>query len=240
VSTLEHELRGLASAVEFPPEGDFATLVAERLRREPAPPALRLWSRRPRLVLAIAIAGAVLGAAFAVPQTRAELLDLIGIGGATIERTERDPTFDRATLRRLGVPVSPAAAQRAVGFELFVPAEEDVTVTLDRSLPAVTFSWNDRRLLLTEFRGETTPFVQKSAGPGTRIDQVIVRDQVGYWLTGDVHAVVFRDGSGRVLESRAAGNVLLWEEDGVTLRLEGARSKSDALAIAGTLRRGAV
>jgi hypothetical protein len=131
-------------------------------------------------------------------------------------------------------------AERVVRFELFVPAEEDVTLTLDRSLPAVTFSWNDRRLLLTEFRGEATPFVQKSAGPGTRIDQVIVRDQVGYWLTGDVHAVVFRDRYGRVLESRAAGSVLLWEEDGVTLRLEGARSKAEALELAGTLRRGAV
>jgi hypothetical protein len=146
--------------------------------------------------------------------------------------------FDRATGRRLGLPVSPAAAQRAVGFELFVPAEEDVTVTLDRT--AVTFSWNDRRLLLTQFRGEATPYVQKSAGPGTRIDQVIVRGAVGYWLTGDLHAVIFRDSSGRVLESRAAGNVLLWEEDGVTLRLEGARSRAEALELAGTLRRGAV
>lgn len=240
MSTLERDLRGLAAAIEFPPEGDFATLVVERLRREPGPRPLRVWQRRPRLVLVLALLAAAIGAAFAVPQTRAELLDLIGIGGATIERTERAPIFDRQTQRHLGTRVSAVAAERAVGFELFVPAEEDVTVTLDRSIPAVTFSWNGRRLLLTEFEGQATPFVQKSAGPGTRIDQVIVNGVVGYWLTGDLHGVVFRDRTGMVTDSRAAGNVLLWEQGNVTLRLEGARSKAEALEIAGTLRRGAV
>jgi hypothetical protein len=212
----------------------------ERLRRERVRRAGHGWSRRPRFVLALAFALAALGAAFAVPQSRAKLLDLIGIGGATVERTERAPAVDEETNRRLGVPVTVEAAGRALGFELFVPDEEDVTLTLDRTLPAATFSWDDRRLLLTQFRGEAIPFVQKSAGPGTRIDQVVVNGVLGYWLAGDRHVVVFRDRSGRVLETRAAGNVLLWEEDGVTLRLEGARSKGEALELAGTLRGGPV
>jgi hypothetical protein len=240
VSTLEHDLRALAPTIDFPAEGDFATLVAERLRREPAPLTARMRFGRPRLVLALAAGLAVVGAAFAVPQSRARLLDLIGVGGATIERTEAAPVFDQVTSRPLGRPASVAEAERLLGFELFIPAEEDVSVTLDRSLPAATFSWNDRRLLLTQFIGQATPYVQKSAGPGTEIEQLLDNDSIGYWLAGDAHRVVFQDASGRVLDSRAAGNVLLWEQDGVTLRLEGARSKAEALEIAGTLRGGPV
>ena len=240
MSAIERELRQLGPLLDFPDEGDFATLVVERLRREPPRRPLPLWSRRPRLVLALALALAALGAAFAVPQSRAKLLDLIGIGGATIERTETAPVIDEQTDRRLGIEVSVEAAERALGFELFVPDEEDVTLTLDRTLPAATFSWNGHRLLLTQFRGEATPFDQKSAGPGTRIDQVIVNGVLGYWLGGRRHVVVFRDRLGRVLETRAAGNVLLWEEGGITLRLEGARTKGEALELAGTFRRGPV
>lgn len=233
---VERALLELGREIEFPPTPHLAAAVAERLRVGPRP-ARRLGLLRRPLVVALAALALAVGAAFAIPPARSAILELFGLRGVTIERVERRPVFDPETGRRLGVPVSLDEARRLAAFTPLAPREDDVRVTLDRRIPAVSFSWNDRRLVLTQFRGEATPFVEKSAGPGTRIEFVPVGDSPGYWLTGERHRVVFRDARGRILESRAAGNVLLWERGGVTLRLEGARTKAEALAIAGTLRR---
>jgi hypothetical protein len=241
VSELDAALRDLGRHVEFPPTPALAAVVGQRLRAGPAAaarrPALR-WARRRSLVVVLAAALVAVAAAFAIPPARSAILDFFGVGGVTVERVERQPVFDTSTSRRLGVPVTLDTARRAVTFPLSVPREADIDVFLDRAAPggAVTIKWRERRLLLTEFRGETTPFVQKSAGPGTRIEATEVNGQTAYWLSGARHLVVFRDANGEILESRAAGNVLLWEEGFVTFRLEGARTQAEALTIARTLR----
>jgi hypothetical protein len=237
VPELGPALRDLGRHVEFPPTPELALVVGQRLQAE-RPPPRRFALRRRSLVIALAALALAVGAAFAIPPARSAILELLGLRGVTIERVEGQPVFDRETGRRLGLPVSLEDARRAASFTPLVPRGADVQVTLDRRIPgaAVSFSWNDRRLLLTEFRGEATPFVEKSAGSGTRIEFVAVGESPGFWLTGERHLVVFRDARGRILESRAAGNVLLWERGEVTLRLEGARTKAEALAIAGTLR----
>ena len=231
---LERTLRELARQVEFPPTPELAHVVGQRLRAEPR--RSRLALRRRPLAVALAVLALAVATAFAIPPARSAILELFGLSGVTIERVESTPVFDSVTNRRLGVRVGLDEARAAVPFRLRVPAEKEVRVTLDRRIPAVTFVWNDRRLLLTEFRGTVTPFIRKSAGPGTRIEVVDVNGAQGYWLAGERHFVVFQDARGRILESRAAGNVLLWELGGLTLRLEGARTKAEALQTAGTLR----
>jgi hypothetical protein len=64
-----------------------------------------------------------------------------------------------------------------------------------------------------------------------------VRGAPGLWLEG-AHAVVFRDAQGIVRdeELRLAGNVLLWERDGITYRLEGQIERDDAVRLAEALR----
>jgi len=64
-----------------------------------------------------------------------------------------------------------------------------------------------------------------------------VNGRRGVWVAGPAHAVVFRDELGRIVESpRLARNVLLWEDGGVTYRLEGGLTRERALAIAVTVR----
>lgn len=222
---IEAALRELE--VAFPPEPEVAARVAARLRRP-------RWRRRP-WTLALAAAVAALAVAFAVPPARSAILELLGLRGVTIERVPEQPVFDQQTGRRLGMPTTLAEAARRAPFELLVPSGYG-EVLYDPDIPAVTFAWNDRRLFLTEFRGETIPFIEKFTGPGTSVEPVRVNGGPGYWITGEVHSVVFRTEDGTVLESRAAGNVLLWEQGGITLRLEGARTKAEALRTAGTLR----
>lgn len=222
---LEAALRQVGAELEFPPEPQVAGRVAARL-------SARRRTRRPWLI-ALAAAVLAVAVAFAVPPARSALLRFFGIQGATIERVAERPVFTQQTNRKLGVPVTLEEARRRAPFPLLVP-DGAARVFYDADIPAVTFDLSGR--LLTEFRGASTPYVEKSAGPGTAIEQTSVHGWFGYWLEGERHRVVFRDARGRVLESRAAGNVLLWEQSGLTLRLEGARTKAEALRTAGTLR----
>ena len=94
-------------------------------------------------------------------------------------------------------------------------------------------------LLLTQFRGSVAPeFFGKLVGPDTRIEQVMVNGAPGYWIEGRPHTVFYRDATGVVSDERVrlAANVLLWEQDGLTLRLESALSKGEALRIAESVR----
>lgn len=235
-AVLERALRDLGGDVEFPREPDLVAAVGRRLRAEPAPRRRPSFAGRP-LALGLAVLAVAVAAALAVPQTRAAILDLLGIGGATIERVETLPPAEERGLDVPGRPVSLAEARRAAAFELREPEGYDA-VYLDRSFRGGLVSFVDRGdgLVLTQFRGEATPYIQKSAGPGTRIEQVRVDDgSIGYWLAGRRHAVVFADDAGNVRERRAAGNVLLWEQGSITYRLEGARTLAQALAVVESL-----
>src|SRR5437867_1441669 len=60
----------------------------------------------------------------------------------------------------------------------------------------------------------------------------------GFWLAGEPHQFFYRDPSGNFQADtlRLAGNTLLWEEGGITHRLEAQVSKDEALRIASSVR----
>lgn len=66
---------------------------------------------------------------------------------------------------------------------------------------------------------------------------VTVRGRFGIWIEDGPHVVTYLDSDGleRAETTRLAGNVLMWEEDGVTHRIESSLSLEDTLAIAETL-----
>jgi hypothetical protein len=170
---LEAALRQLGSELEFPSEpqvaGRVAARIAARRRRRP-------W------LLALAAAVVAIAVALAVPPARSALLRFFGLKGATIERIEERPVFQQHSNRKLGRPVTLAEARERAGFEILAP-ERAVRVFYDADIPAVTFDLSG--MLLTEFRGEGTPYVQKSAGPGTEIEFTSVNGGPGYWLEGE-------------------------------------------------------
>ena len=94
-------------------------------------------------------------------------------------------------------------------------------------------------LLLTQFQGSLEPtFFGKGLPPGARLEQVTMAGRPAYWIEGRPHFFFYRDQSGRQIDERfrLAANVLLWEQDGLTLRIEGAFSKEEALRIAASVR----
>jgi hypothetical protein len=74
----------------------------------------------------------------------------------------------------------------------------------------------------------------KGIPPGTRIDEVKVNGGPGYWIEGDPHTIFYLDsrGQGRTETTRLASNVLLWEQNQLTLRIESALPKDQVLRIA--------
>ena len=94
-------------------------------------------------------------------------------------------------------------------------------------------------MLLTELRGDLgAGQLEKVVGRQTRLESLTVNGGRALWLEGAQHAFFYRDARGEVRgdTARLAGNVLLWEQGSVTLRLESALSKADAVRIAESVR----
>jgi hypothetical protein len=188
---LEHELGRLA--VAFPPEPDLEARVLARLQRR---------SRRPWVVLALAGVAAV-GALFAIPQTRAAILDFFRIGGEEIRRVETQP---RAPVRPplLGREVTLDDARDAVDFTVLVP-DTEVEAYVDDSVRGgmVNLRWNGH--LLSQWRGDQLAFVGKQLGPGSRTVSLDVDGARGLWITGARHEIIYRDPSGEVIATSSSG-----------------------------------
>ena len=236
---LENRLRGLAADVGFPPTPALAEGVAARLE-----PRSRWRDRvaRRRLVLVVAVVLAAFAAVLAAsPGARSAFLELFGIEGATVYRVDRAPDVNRFGPLVPGEAVTLAEARRHVEFTLLLPRTDDgkpiERVFLDRSQPSVTVVYCCPTVLLTQFLGQALPYVQKIAGPDVHIEQLTVDGSPGVWIEG-AHGVLFSDQHGNVREDelRLARKALLWERDGITLRLEGDLTRDEALELAHQIR----
>lgn len=171
---------------------------------------LELSHRRRRWPLAVAVAFAALAAAFAVPQSRAAILDLFDFGGVTIERVDTLPAAqERPLASGLGYVVTQTEAKDALGTRPLLP-DVPVTLHLRGNVVSMVFTYRGETLLLSEFPGDAE-ILKKIVGPSTKIEQT----SRGLWIEG-AHLYLFPQAPPRL-----AGNVLLWLHDGLTLRLEG-------------------
>ncbi len=93
--------------------------------------------------------------------------------------------------------------------------------------------------LFVAFRGTVDAQIfGKVIGPGTTLEHVTVNGGPGFWLAGEPHQFFYRDPSGNFVPEtlRLAGNTLIWEQAGLTLRLEAPLDKATALRIASSVR----
>ena len=250
---LEMRLLALGSSLEYPSGSRVPRAVGERLRS--APPgrparstrARAAWttaagSLRRRRSLALLVAALLLLAALAAAAR-------LSIGAVTIREEPRPPrTLPTATETvGFGDPTTLARAEAELGASVLVPSVlgEPDAVYVDRvsaSSVRATLAWPPSAPLpridalpwggvLMEFRGEAALATKTLYGDarGT-VEPVTVRGEDGYWLTGPHELdVVTAGGDRRFL---VGGNVLLWRSGDLTLRLETALPKADALRIA--------
>jgi hypothetical protein len=240
--TLERELAALA-AETFPETPDLAPGVAARLGAERTP---RRAGRR-RLALAVALAAVALGAALAVPDARSTIFGWLGIGGVEVRFVDELPAVAPGAGLPLGQPTSLQAAAAQVRFRLLRPGDElgppDTVYVGHFAADEVTFLYGEPghvRMTVTEAGGALSlPFALKfvsGRGAGVRTLQVGGRDAL--WIEGVPHELLFLDRRGEAVSAalRLGRNALLWQRDGVFLRIEGALTLEQALRAARALR----
>lgn len=231
---LEQRLLALGTALDVPPAPDLVPAVLTGL------PARRRRPRRPTgRVLAVAFATLLLlaGAAMAVPTSRDAILRAIGLRGVSIERVPRLPPIPPGARLGLGRPISLARVRHVAGFAPLLPAGAS-SAYIGHDVPGGRVSFVIGRVLITELRGASQPIVFKTIDPNTTTQVTRVDGAQGLYLSGAPHQVLYAaaDGQIRTDRVRLAGNVLIWQQGGVIVRIEGTHTLAQALAIARSLR----
>ncbi|SCG73273.1 hypothetical protein [Micromonospora inositola] len=235
---LERELRDLSAWLEAPDAPD----VTARVHAQLAAPVPR--RRRWRYYVAAALVALLVAL---LPPGRAALADavagLLRFAGISIA-TSPAPAMPTGTPSPL--PSQRAAAlaeaQRRVRFPIRLPAklgppEQVLVADLDDTgtYRVATLLYRGGALRIDAFDGRLDPVFQKQAsGPGA--DWVQVNDDFAVWIGGP-HALTYVDriGAVRVETARLAASTLIWQEAGVSYRLEGDLTKMEAIEIANSL-----
>lgn len=246
---LELALADLAAAVRFPPTPALAAGIGARLERQPAfgwwP-----WPAPMRRSVVLAVAGLL---------TLAGVAGAIGLGIGAIQIRFADgtplPTPGGSVANRgFGEETTLAAAQADVAFTIRLPTDpalgspDGVFVADFPEGGMVTLAWGERPgfpaddagngLVVTQFNADIGPEAfEKMVTEGTRVEAVPVDGRPGWWVEGGTHAFFYRDASGRQVNAtlRLVTSALIWEEEGLALRVEGAPDLEAAVRVAESL-----
>lgn len=261
---LEAALTDLGERLAYPRPTRLGDAVRVRLR-EPRPDSWWDALRSPRYAFTPALATLavmLLAVAVAVPGARATATDVLHAWGIDIFRGApvATPAVSPSPRAGFGSVTTLEDARARADFTLRVPtdprlgAPDEVYRGLTDSTgqhQRITLVYTQRpgiplshepgvSALVVEFKGhpDETLIAGKGTSPDTRIESVTVNGVRGIWLEGAPHLFFYRDDMGNVWTEtlRLAGNTLLWEQDGVTFRLEAQVSRDDALRIATSFR----
>ncbi len=94
-------------------------------------------------------------------------------------------------------------------------------------------------ILVTEVKGSFEfGLLGKLLGPGSKAEQVTVNGAPGVWIEGAPHQFFYRAPGGEFVSDtlRLSGNVLVWDQGGLLLRIEADIPRDEALRIASSTR----
>ena len=212
--------------------GRHLAIGDDRVAADVRPSSRNLAQRSFRIAAAILVIGAAI---VIYAPARHAIARLFGIG--TVELRPVTTTLPLPTATTSGAaPGSGAAA----GFSPLRAPDPLTSETIDQSVGSGMVILRYDKFTLYEIQSaESTVFVLTKLVPqGTRQEYVKVRGVDAVWISGEPHQVAVAMGdAGVVMDTvRMVGNVLLWYEAGVTIRIEGADSLDEARAIAESLR----
>jgi hypothetical protein len=224
LSDLERDLALLAVLVDVPEERDLVPAVRARLGRHDVRRHVVPWRRAAGIAALVLVVG--LAATMAVPEARTAVLRFLGIEGATVIRVDELPPAAPAP-GEFGESVQLREAERVIGFRpLLVDGRSPDDVRIDRFSPyfvVLVYGEPGVRLRLIEMVGGV---IEKYVLAGQPVERVEVNGEPGIWVQGR-HVV-----SEPLGLPRLSGNVILWEQEGLTLRLEGRFTKEQAIDLA--------
>ena len=223
------------------------TAVMARIAEEPAgsrarPRASAAWLGacvgwlRGRRQAAVAVLVGLLLALLLAPPVRAAVADWLGLGGVLIRSSDSPAVSSAPPPPTVDGSLTVEGTARLVDFTPLVPqalgTPDAVEVSADRRV--LSMSWADGAsasegpVRLDAFDGRLSPVFAKTVfGVGSDGgDGGVLATWVGsapaLWFEEPHEVVVLgRDGNEHTQPPRLAGRTLVWERDGVTLRLEG-------------------
>jgi len=246
---IEQALLDLAHHIDWPETPDQAADLRRRLAAAAVRPIRRRWIPVTAVILFV-VASLLLFS----PTAREAVADLLGVAGIEV-RFDPDPVEVVGRQLNLGEAVTLEEAAEAVDFELSVPENlgpPDAVFLSDRPPSGrVSMVWEGTEALpaagasgiavvYSQFAlelADDSDFV-KSVTPDTSVRAVEVDRAIGLWIEGAPHVISYEDAAGKRVEeeTRLAGNVLMWESDGVTHRIETTLGLAPTLALAGSLQ----
>ncbi len=258
---VESLLRRTASNLSYPPTPDLASSVRVRLNEGSRTEAMtwrpfgklragsegRLYQgfwRRPAFAASGLLAALVivLGAAIAVPTSRSALADFFGLSHVRIERDDgTSPTPSVLAPGNFARPSTLDEVRGIVDFPLRLPTEDGRTLLPDAvyiqgeafNAPIAIFVYSDYDIY--ETRGA---YIQKLIG-GADVEKLSFDGHDAYWVEQGGHIVQSLDSDGRVvIETRRTVDraTLIWEEGGITYRIESSLPQAETVAVAQSLR----
>ncbi|HEX6654892.1 MAG TPA: hypothetical protein VF153_01645 [Candidatus Limnocylindria bacterium] len=244
---LDLELAALAAELEWPATPRIADSVAATLAADPA--RAGGWWRggwrpaRRALLLAVLAAVLLIGLAAGIGFALGGLKIIFG-GSPPGSPLPPELVAERGLGQRTDLE---SAAAHLGG--LFVPTDPALGapdhVYFDSRTSSVALAWGSRPglpadpatglgIVVTQLRADVTAgtFV-KLLHEDAVLDTTNVRGAPAYWISGGDHFFFYVDPNDQPVEGtlRVVGNALVWEREGITLRIEGAPTLADAVRI---------
>jgi hypothetical protein len=239
MADLEQRLRDLGGEpAAWPPTPDLTAAVMARLPSAAPPRRRGLAAGLGRRVLLglVALVLAAPAAALAFPGARDDVLRALGLRHVTVEEVPAPPPG--AVDPRLGPRTTVAAAARRATFAPVVPAALGPPDRVHQRGDVITLVYARRGLLLAQAPGRLDPNLLTkivSIAAGIHRTRVAGRPAV-FFPRRHFYLWLDRTGSVRQSEPVRSGPSLVWERDGVVLRLEGERRQDEAVRIATSVR----
>ena len=242
---LERLLRDLPD--DDVPEVDLAPGILQRLHAD-----RQVRPHRRRGLLVAAVAATVLAACATIPPVRDALVAVFQVNGIRVRQAPSpSPTNAAASptpspaaslpamYEGLGDPTTEAAAEAYSSGRLLHPGALGVPDRVFRRGALVTLAYGRRApsWLVMEVVGPSRLLLEKIAMAGAHVRRLTVNGQPGVWVEGPQELIyVPQAGEPQVEEPRLSGNSLIWEQDGVAVRIETTHGLAQALEVAKSMR----
>jgi hypothetical protein len=250
---VETELRAYAHELDAAlGEVDLTSDVLRRVELSAARVRSRERLRRRRRLVVALVAAVAATAVLAIPSARAAVTNFFDIGAVRVHREPPPGPVTTTTDLQLGERTTlddaraliPVVVPTVDGLE----APDEVWVTSVGG-GGVSLVYNARPgfppaehtrlgLLVQEFVGSGQQDVRKYLSTGASAEEVTVGSQQGVFITGGDHYLFYEAATGAdVYEAgRLVGNALIFQREGLTIRIEGDLSRDRMVAIAESLR----
>lgn len=252
---LEAELLALGDLIDTPapPPADVAATIRARLTADggagpdpahgpitgPVRPhrVRRAPARRARWKVVTAVVLVVIALTAATPQGRAVVAHILRFAGIELTISDTPPTPITTTAPIPGEHTVPREdVQSQVTFKVKTPSTlgEPQRVTVADKGRVVSMFWPGG-IRLDQFAGAIEPYFFKKLGPPAP-DYTEVDGRTAWWVPGAHPLGYIRREDGTEVPLRQAAPTLIWQQDTLNYRLEGAGTKEEATRVAESLQ----